>query len=126
MAKKSEGTKEFLKALTEYLDALAYKDERFREVYRKPGKSIQECGNFVVQEVKKKNKSAFADNEIFGLAVHYYEEDNINVSTNEMSRATIISAPSKDTVHSEVVHSPTPKSPPKKQQAPDGVQQSLF
>lgn len=73
----SKGTELFKITIKEYLDKRAQEDKLFAVAYAKPDKSIEECINFIFQEVQKSGCSGFADEEIFGMAVHYYDEDNI-------------------------------------------------
>ena len=43
----------------------------------KDNKNIDECCNFIMQQVQKSGCNGFADEEIYGMAVHYYDEDDI-------------------------------------------------
>lgn len=70
----SNGFKAVIKA---YLDERASNDELFAATYAKPNKSLDECCNYILQEVHKSGQNGFADEEIFGMAVHYYDEDDI-------------------------------------------------
>lgn len=64
-----------------YLDERARKDELFAKAYAKEGKSIDECFSFILGEARKKGtKVCMSDEEVFGLAVHYYDEDDIKVT----------------------------------------------
>lgn len=73
----------FETAIKKFLDNLASEDMAFAENYRKPNKSISECCKYIMQEVEKNRKGqrcvACTDEEVFGLAIHYYDEDNIKV-----------------------------------------------
>lgn len=68
---------EFEKTIKAYLDKRADEDELFAKSYAKEGKSIQQCCNFIISEVRKTGRHGFADEEIFGMAVHYYDEDDL-------------------------------------------------
>lgn len=68
---------EFQKVIKAYLDKRASEDELFAKSYAKEGKSIESCCNFIVSEVYKAGRQGFADDEVFGLAVHYYDEDTL-------------------------------------------------
>lgn len=72
--KVSEALKRTIKS---YLDKRAEEDNLFAQSYAKPGKNIDECCNFILQQVQKSGCNGFEDDEIFGMAVHYYDEDNI-------------------------------------------------
>ena len=72
----------FETAIKTYLDSVAEKDELFAKSYKKPNKSIKECCAFLMNEAKKAAKNgsiACKDDEIYGLAMHYYDEDDIKV-----------------------------------------------
>lgn len=72
----------FETAIKTYLDSVAEKDELFAESYKNPNKSIKECCAFLMNEAKKAAKNgsiACKDEEIYGLAIHYYDEDDIEV-----------------------------------------------
>lgn len=72
-----KSTKAFQDTIKSYLDERASVDELFAESYAKPGKSIEECCNYIFVEVQKSGCCGFADDEIYGMAVHYYDEDNL-------------------------------------------------
>lgn len=64
-----------------YLDERARTDELFAKAYVKEGKSIDECFSYILGEARKKGTQVcMSDEEVFGLAVHYYDEDDIKVS----------------------------------------------
>ena len=70
----------FEEAIKTYLDKLAKTDKLFAKTYAKPNKSIKECCNYIMSEAKKQAKGgqiAIPDDEIFQLAIHYYDEDDI-------------------------------------------------
>lgn len=72
------GVKDAIKA---YLDKRAQEDTLFAASYAKPNKSIDECFDYIIGEVRKKGSAVYmSDEEVFGMAVHYYDEDNIKVS----------------------------------------------
>ena len=79
---KDMKNKPFVEAIKSYLDRRASEDKMFAESYANPNKSISECCNFIMSEVRKQNRTAMTDDEVYGLAVHYYDEENIKVSTN--------------------------------------------
>ena len=85
-------TSDFKNVIQSYLEERAKSDELFAASYKKLGKSIDECCNYIIGEAKKRgNAVAMTDNEVFGLAVHYYDEDNIKV--NGVSGGYKVSAP---------------------------------
>lgn len=69
-------------AIKTYLDARAASDPQFAERYNNPNKSIDECCKYITGEAyaKAKNDTAvLSDEEVYGMAVHYYDEDNITI-----------------------------------------------
>lgn len=75
-----KGTERFKETIKNYLDELAKTDELFAKEYAKEGKNIDDCIKFILSEVKKSGCCGFSDDEIFGLALHYYTEDNVEIS----------------------------------------------
>lgn len=74
---QSKATQAFQDIIKAYLDRFAQDDEMFAEKYRNPNKSIEECCNFIASTVQKMNVCGLDDAEVFGLAVHYYDEEDI-------------------------------------------------
>lgn len=70
-------TDHFKATIKAYLDKRAESDELFAVAYAKENKNLDECCNFILNEVQKSGCNGFADEEIFGMAVHYYDEDDI-------------------------------------------------
>ena len=65
-------------AIKTYLDNRASTDPQFAVAYANPHKSIDECFNYILSEAKKRGSSVcMTDDEVFSLAVHYYDEDSI-------------------------------------------------
>lgn len=82
----------FENAIKEYLDARAKEDVKFAEKYSNGKKSIEECCRFILGEMRKKAKSGMygaTDAEVFGLAVHYYDEEDIKVDKNVSAEVVI-------------------------------------
>lgn len=68
--------KEFQKAIKGYLDKRAAEDSQFAQAYKKKGKSIADCCNYILQQAKKRgNAVVMSDDEVYGLAIHYYDEN---------------------------------------------------
>ena len=60
---------------------MAAVDSLFAPVYQKPTKNIDNCITYILNQVKKSGCCGFSDDEIFGMALHYYQEDNIEVGS---------------------------------------------
>lgn len=82
----------FENAIKEYLDERAKEDVKFAEKYSNEKKSIEECCRFILGEMREKAKSGMygaTDAEVFGLAVHYYDEEDIKVEKNVSAEVVI-------------------------------------
>lgn len=71
-------TELFKNKIQEYLTQRASQDEQFRSRYENPRKSVDDCINFILHEVQKSNCNGFSDEEVYGMAVHYYDEDDLS------------------------------------------------
>ena len=67
----------FKKVIKAYLDKRAAEDALFAKTYAKENKNLDECCNYILQQVKKSGCCGFADDEIYNMAIHYYDEDDI-------------------------------------------------
>lgn len=77
MANNNQAAKDAIKA---YLDNRAATDELFAANYAKENKNLDECFNYILGEARQRgNTVCMTDEEVFGLAVHYYDEDNIKI-----------------------------------------------
>jgi hypothetical protein len=69
----------FKNTIKAYLDQRAETDVLFLLQYSKPEKNIDDCITYIFNEVKKSGCNGFADDEIYNMAVHFYDEDNIEI-----------------------------------------------
>ena len=69
----------FQTAIQSYLEQRAEYDELFARSYRNPLKNIGDCITYILNYVQKSGCNGFDDDEIFGQAVHYYDEADIEV-----------------------------------------------
>ena len=72
-----KGTEHFKNTIKAYLDNRANEDELFAETYAKLNKNIDDCITYILNEVRKSGCNGFSDDEIYSMAVHYYDEDSI-------------------------------------------------
>lgn len=73
-------TEQFKVIVKAYLDKRAEQDELFRATYAKPNKSIDECCRYIIGEVYKANKIGYPNADVWNLAIHYYDEDKIEIA----------------------------------------------
>lgn len=69
----------FKNAIQSYLEQRAEYDELFAHSYRNPLKNIEDCITYILNYVQKSGCNGFDDDEIFGQAVHYYDEADIEI-----------------------------------------------
>ena len=65
-----------------FLDCNAILDETFKKFYGKENKSLERCQAYVFEEMRKlaqKNVAVGSPKQVFGLCVHYYEEDDLAI-----------------------------------------------
>ena len=72
MGKENQSFKQVIQS---YLEQRAKRDSLFATSFAKPNKNIDECCNYIIGEAKKcgGNAVCMSDDEVFGLAVHYYD-----------------------------------------------------
>ena len=69
----------FKNSIQSYLEQRAEYDELFARSYRNPLKNIEDCITYILNYVQKSGCNGFDDEEIFGQAVHYFDEADIEV-----------------------------------------------
>ena len=67
-----KGTDHFKRTIQMYLEQRAAEDEH-------PAKNIDDCITYILNYVQKSGCNGFSDGEIYGQAVHYYDENEIEV-----------------------------------------------
>ena len=76
MTKPSE---HFRDTIREYLEQRAGADALFAASCAKEHKNLDDCITFILNYVQQSGCNGFTDAEIYSLAVHYYDEDDIDV-----------------------------------------------
>ena len=84
-----KGSESFKKVIQDYLNDAAKIDPIFAKHLQKEGKNIDDCVTYICNWAKNDGLNGYSDNEIYGQAIHYYIEDNIEVGT--MPRGQVIS-----------------------------------
>ena len=74
-----KATDYFKQTIQSYLQRRAQEDELFALRYANPKKNIDDCITFILNYVKQSGCNGFADDEIYSLALHYYDEDDIDI-----------------------------------------------
>lgn len=77
-----KGTELFKQVIKSYLDDRAKTDELFAVSYAKENKNIDDCITFILNQAKALSNEGcvgMADDEVYSLACHYFDEDNIEI-----------------------------------------------
>lgn len=74
------GTQAFQDTIAQYLMGRAEKDPMFAVKLANPSKTMEQCCAYIIGEVKKSGCCGFTDDEIFGWAMHFWDEQEIEVS----------------------------------------------
>ncbi len=75
------GTEQFTRTISEYLNLRAATDPLFAPNLAKPHKNIEDCITYILKQVQQSGCNGFEDDEIYSMAVHYYDEDNLEVGS---------------------------------------------
>lgn len=87
--KTSNTSNTFNQTIQSYLENRAQTDQLFATKYANAEKNITDCCTYILNTVQKSGCNGFADEEIFGMAVHYYDEENIEVGKPVKARVVI-------------------------------------
>lgn len=74
-----KSTERFKEVIKQYLTQRAAADTLFAAVFSKPHKNLDDCVAYILNTVKASGCAGFPREEIFDMAVHYFDEDGINV-----------------------------------------------
>ena len=114
----------FESTIKSYLDKRSEEDSLFAKAYAKAGKTIKECCNYIVSQARKMQQNGcavIADDIVFGWAVHYYDEDDLDVEEESGQVEVCVSE-----LPAPVVRQQNVKLTRKKRQDNNKLQLSLF
>lgn len=75
-----KGTQAFQGTIAQYLMTRAENDPLVAVRLANPSKTMEQCCAYIIGEVKKSGCCGFTDDEIFGWAMHFWDEPEIEVS----------------------------------------------
>lgn len=87
--KKDGGSVNFHKSIENFLKKKAFQDPLFKPVFEKFNKNVEDAVTYIMNQVRISGRQGFTDDEIFGMAVHYYDEDGIKPGTNVTCRVVV-------------------------------------
>ncbi len=134
-----KSTDTFKKTIQSHLESVAANDQVFAQKMNNPEKNIDDCITYILNQVKQSGAVGFADEEIYGMAMHYYDEEKVEVGkpinakvvvnhTVDLTQEEIEQAKEKamQQAIAEAKAKMTKKSKAKKEEQPAAVQSSLF
>lgn len=97
---------QFEEAIKKYLDQVAAEDILFKQKYEAEGKSLTKCCDYIISEVKRIGRQGYADDEIYQMARHYYNEPDSELKIDSLQKGSKV-------VINEPIFKPEPVSKPK-------------
>lgn len=70
-----KSSENFIEAIRQYLDSRAESDSLFAIRYADPSKSVEECCQFILNEVKRQGVTVMTNDEVYSLVLHYFDGD---------------------------------------------------
>lgn len=117
--------KGFYEAIAARLENQAAHDEGFQKKFSArmmaDKNSITQCCSYIIQQVKNSRRTAFTDDEIYGMAIHFFDEGMTAGNSNDSVRIVVPGSDSKSTKAE-----PPKVSKPKPNKQQDDSQLSLF
>ena len=77
-----KATEHFKQTIKAYLDERAKNDELFAVSYAKENKNMDDCVTFILNQVKRSKCIGLTDEEVYSLAVHFFDEDGIEIGNS--------------------------------------------
>jgi hypothetical protein len=123
----------FEKIIKDYIESACKTDAVLAGKYEKSGKDIEGCCKYIKSEARKQAKNgcaAIKDDEVFGWAVHYFDEEmtapkgNVDCKVETTADPNIVRAKVADVPKKAV--SLANQKPKAKKGSNDGLMMSLF
>ena len=74
-----KATEHFKQTIKAYLDERARNDDLFAVSYAKENKNMDDCVTFILNQVKRSKCMGLTDEDVYSLAVHFFDEDDIEI-----------------------------------------------
>lgn len=84
------GTKAFQDTIAQYLMKRAENDPLVAVKLANPSKTMEQCCAYIIGEVKKSGCCGFTDDEIFGWAMHYWDEPEIEIGNTPANCKVVV------------------------------------
>ena len=83
----------FKQTILAYLENQTQTDELFAPKFNNPAKNIDDCITYILNRVKESGCQGFHHDEIYGMAIHYYQEENIKVGKEITNYKVVVDHP---------------------------------
>lgn len=114
----------FIQTIESHLEQVAKEDSVFAQKYSQ--RKLQDkncmiqCCSYIINEVRKSSRQAFCDDEIYGMAIHFFDE---NLTNDGKAPNVKVVVPAKD---KRLPAETKVAKPARKSKAQDECQLSLF
>ncbi|WP_165043469.1 PcfK-like family protein [Dysgonomonas sp. ZJ709] len=103
-----KSTDHFKNTILAYLEERVASDTLFERVYTNPKKNLDDCIRFILNTVQKSGCNGFTREEIFGMAVHFYQQENIEIGNPinckvVVNHTVILTAEEQEEVRKEAI-----------------------
>jgi ribosome-associated translation inhibitor RaiA len=103
-----KSTAYFTRTILTYLEQRASEDPLFAEAFANPDKDIDRCCTYILNQVQQSGCNGFHDDEIFGIAVHYFLEKDIEAGNPidcqiHVNHVIELSAEEKEEAHRKAI-----------------------
>ena len=85
-----KGTQAFQDTIAQYLMTRVENDPLVAVRLANPPKTMEQCCAYIIGEVKKSGCCGFTDDEIFGWAMHFWDEPEIEVSNTATNCQVVV------------------------------------
>ena len=89
MSEKIKVSDPFKQIVLRELTYRAENDPLFAKSFCKEKKNIDDCITYVLNTVQNSGIHGFTDDEVFGMACHYYDEDEIEIGSSRKCKVIV-------------------------------------
>jgi FMN-dependent NADH-azoreductase len=124
-----KGTDNFKQVIQEYVDNFAKENPTFAVKMQNESKNIDDCITYIITQVQASKRNGFTDDEVFGMAIHYFEEEKVFVGKQVDTMVVVNRIMENQNKPTESNHVPVQRQKPASKKQVEQVQQgqiSLF
>lgn len=120
-----KASNEFEKAILAYLDEVKKTLPEIADALKKEGKTLTDCCNYIIEQVKKKKVNVMTNDEVFALAKEYYLSDK-EIKTQKQNCRVVVTGETGSIPKPEPAADQKSKKKKKEIVPADGTQLSMF